>query len=298
MNKKIRIIIETSNSLPADYAKANNITVLPMAICDQEGNLYNDERSDKQKEWAYNAIETGEKVFTTSFINTGIMQEVVEKLLLEADLVIYISLSKGFSGQYNAALEVEKMFDGRFVVFDSGAVCTNMEIQNRWLIEYLKENDFNKQDIQNQIEEINRHVTTVFTTPLYQGLVNSGRIPQIVCKALKLIKLFPIIASEECNKKYGFIKKWVDVDKQLFKALDARFENPPRGKEIREMYIISSLLTKEAIAILKTNMAEHYQINESQIFVRSTPLVIFVVTLKNSFGISIYTNNLERIPLK
>lgn len=298
MNKKIRIIIETANSLPDDYAKANNITILPMAISDQDGNLYKDERSDEQKEWAYKAIESQEKIFTTSFINMGVMQEVVAKLLKEADLVIYVSLSKGFSGQYNSALEVEKVFNGKFVVFHSAAVCTNMEIQNRWLVDFLKNNDFNREYIQNHLEEINRHVATVFTTPLYQGLINSGRVPQIVSKALKLIKLFPIIASEECNKKYGFIKKWVDVDKQLFKALDERFITPPRGEEIREMYIISSLLTMEAIAALKTSMATYYQISESQIHVRSTPLVIFVVTLKNSFGISVYTNNLERIPLK
>lgn len=295
--KNIRFIIETSTTLPDEYLKANKITPMYMSISDKEGNMYVDERTDKQKAWVSTEIETKSTVFATSFINVGIMQEVVEKLLKECDCVVYVSLGKLYSGQYNSAMEVQKHFKGKFVVLHSNAISVNHEILTRWTIEYLKTAPIDVNYIEAQYNEMNKHITTIFTTPKYDGLIKTGRVPPIVVKALKMIKLIPLIASEEVNKRYKFFRKWSEAERQVFEGVDGRFKIAPRGTEIKELYITASILSKEYVEKLKDLASKYFHVSKDIIQVRTTPLVVFVSTLKDSFGITVYTKTLEKLKL-
>ncbi|MGL4948562.1 MAG: DegV family protein [Mycoplasma sp.] len=297
--EKIRIIIDTTTTVQDDFIKKHNLYVIHNCISDENGNVYRDEKTIEQKRWVSEKIRNEGVIFTTSFINGAIMQEAVEELLKTCDKVLYVSLGKGFSGQYSSALQVEKIFDGKFVVFDSNSVCANNEILVKWLVEYVEAgNPIDKAVIEAHMDEINSMAPTLFTTPIYDGLIKNGRIPSYVAKILKISKLFPIIATEESNKKFGFFRKWEHNQIKIIEGLDSRFgTQKPRGDDIKEVYINESLLPENVLESLILQLMNYFQIPREKINVRSNPLLIFSSTLIDSYGVTILTNGIKKIKL-
>lgn len=294
--KKIRFITDTSTTLTDEFIKANNIVKLPNSITDAD-KVYFDDRTDKQKEWVSEQVENQKARFSTSFVNFQVMHDAVAELLKECDLVLYVSLGKGYSGQYNSAMEVVKKFKGKFIAYQSDAIACNSEILIQWLVDYAKTNDdFDVKTIETKMYELNTHITTIFATPKYEGLCSSGRVPVAVAKIFKLVKLFPIVLSEEVNKRYLFFKKWSESQNKLIEALDKRFHSAPKGDEVKQIIICSSLLKKDYLDSLIQKLIVHYQIAKEKISVRTTPLVVMVATLVDSVGLCIYTKTLQKIP--
>ncbi|MGL4950918.1 MAG: DegV family protein [Mycoplasma sp.] len=296
--EKIKIIIDTMTTLQEDYIKKNDLLVLKNCLSDSKGNIYPDERTDEQKRIICEKVKKEGEVFTTSFINGAIMQDAAEKLLKTCDKVLYISLGKGFSGQFNVASQVEKEMNGKFIVFDTDTVAANTEILVRWLVEYIKTNPVDKAVMEAKMRDINETAPTLFTTRFYDGLIKAGRMPSFMGKILKVSKLFPIVATEESNKKFGFFKKWETNQEKLIESMDERFgETKPRGKDIKTIYITSSLLPAETIEELKEKISKHFQVDKKIIEVRTTPLMVFCSSLDDSYGITILTNGMKRIKL-
>ncbi|MGL4951544.1 MAG: DegV family protein [Mycoplasma sp.] len=297
--KKIRIIIDTMTTVTDDFIKEHNLHLLRNCLSDHAGNVYVDEKTDEQKRWVANMIETKGEFFATSYINGTIMQEAVEELLKTCDMVLYVSLGKGFSGQYSAALQVEKLFDGKFIVFDSNSVAANNEILLKWLVEYIESgNEIDKKYIEAKMQEINDTAPTLFTTPVYQGLIKAGRVPYLVAKILRISKLFPLIATEESNKKYGFFKKWESNQMKIIEGLDERFGGQkPRGKDIKNIYIVNSLLDQATIDSLIEKLHNYFEVSKDIILVRTTPLMIFSGTLLNSYGVTVQTHTMKKTKL-
>ena len=60
------------------------------------------------------------------------------------------------------------------------------------------------QALEDLVTKINKHTTTLFVTPNLDAISVSGRVAAAVVKALKLVKIFPMIRTENGNHKFGY----------------------------------------------------------------------------------------------
>lgn len=290
--KKIGFMYDSTGSVDKDFLKENDIYLIRNSINDIDGNIYIDECTDEQKAQICELMIDQKIKIKTSLVNKQIIKEAAESMLKKYEKVIYISIAPTFSGQYNNAIEVASELNGKFLVVHSNSTAIQSEIVLKWAIEYVKEHkDINQEKMQSEVIELSKHITTMFTTPNWDGLISSGRVPVVVAKTLKLAKMFPVIAAEETNQKERFYRKWTEAIPNLLDAIDKRFNKPPRGSDIKEIYLCQSICTKDVISNILKQMANHFKIKINEIKVRTTPLCVMVTTLSHSFGMAILTSN-------
>lgn len=289
--KKIGILIDSTATVDQAYIKKHNIELIFNSVNDDDGNIYVDDCTDAQKEMLCNLIVGESKAIRTSSINSQIIEDKFREMMKRYDKIIYLCLAPSFSGQYNNAVSAKANVGSDDVyVVHSNSIAVQTEVVLRWMVENLKVVDgLSQEALQDTINGMSRHITTMFTANTFEGMMITGRIPPTVAKILKLAKMFPIIRAEETNTKNNLYRKWTESIPNVLKAVDERFNQPPRGNQIQQLYLCQSLCTSERIAEIKQAMADHFNYDINAIMVRTTPLAVLATTLKNSFGICVYT---------
>ena len=100
--KKIRIVTDSAADVPADYASALDITVVPL-IVHMGGKHYRD-GVDISGEAFYRELEATRSVTTTSLPTLASFEQVYRSLTADGYDVVSIHMSSKLSGTYNAAL--------------------------------------------------------------------------------------------------------------------------------------------------------------------------------------------------
>lgn len=289
---KISILIDSTSTIENQYLEKNHIQVIANSVNDNDGNVYEDDCTDEQKLKIAKKIED-DVVMKTSLINEQKIYEKIQELLKKNEQVIFLCIGPGFSGQYNNALNVQqKIGTDRLLVLHTNSTACQSEMVLHWLVQKISDKQFewNQNILQNEILELSNHITTMFTTNIYKGFINAGRVPSIVAKTLKLTKTFPVIQAEDTNTRERFFRKWNHAIENILDAIDKRFNKPPRGKDIKELYLCQSLCKKEIINDILEKMANHFKFNINEIKIRTTPLCVLMTTCLNSFGMAIWTN--------
>ncbi len=291
--EKLAILIDSTSTFDQSEIKKNGIHLIYNSINDDEGNIIEDICSDEQKRQLCELITKEHKAIKTSSINSQLLQEKFLELQKKYDQVIYLTLAPSFSSQYNNALLAKAAIGSKdVIVLHSQSVAAQTEIILEWLLNYVKTHkEFNQEAMQKEIAEVAKHITTILTTFHLEGLITSGRIPTSVAKLLKLAKMFPLIQGEETHKKAGLYRKWSESTKNVLEAIDNRFPQPPRGNKIKEIILCQTLCEPERIKELVAKIAEHFEVKETIIKVRITPLLVLTACLKDSFGVTVYTTD-------
>ncbi len=287
--KKVGILIDSTSTFDEKEVKSQDIHLIYNSVNDDDGNVIEDICSDEQKRQICDLIAKERRTMRTSSVNSQIIQDKINELLKKYEYVVYITLAPTFSGQYNNALAAKACIGNKnVIILHSGSVAVQTEIVLNSIMKYINDgNEMDQDKMQNHIFELSKHITTILTTFHLEGLIASGRIPTPVAKLLKLAKMHPIIQGEETHKKAGLYRKWTESTKNVLEAIDNRFPKPPRGKDIKEVYLCQSLCEPERIEELLTKIAEHFQIDKKIIKVRVTPLLVLSATLKDSFGVTV-----------
>ena len=123
--RKVAILTDSNSGITQEEAKANGLYVLPTPVYIDDEVFY--EGVDLTTETFFKRQAEGADIKTSM----PVMGDVIdrwEELLKEYDEVVYIPLSSGLSGSYNAALMLADDYDGKVQVVNNQRISVTMKI--------------------------------------------------------------------------------------------------------------------------------------------------------------------------
>ena len=206
----ISVYVDSGANIPAVYVEKYGINVIPFVnlvdgkeVTGFEPGLTEEEERQKGKEY-YDSIRNGAKV-STSLINTGTFEEIFEKELAAGNDVIYIAISSGISGTYNAARAAceelkEKYPDREVYAVDSMNASLASGIPAIYATE-LAAKGVGAGKIAQLLTDAAPYMNGVFTVGDLKYLANTGRISGVAAFAGNVLNIKPILK----GNSQGFI---------------------------------------------------------------------------------------------
>ncbi len=198
----ISVYVDSGANIPAVYVEKHGIKVIPFInlvdgreVPGFEPGLTEEEERQKGKEY-YDSIRNGAKV-STSLINTGTFEDAFEKELASGNDVIYISISSGISGTYNAARSAceelkEKYPDREIYAVDSMNASLASGIPAIYATE-LAAKGVSAGKIAQLLKDAAPYMNGVFTVGDLKYLANTGRISGVAAFAGNVLNIKPIL---------------------------------------------------------------------------------------------------------
>lgn len=293
---KFHIVIDSMSTVDDKmFEDDSDISVIPYSINDIEGNLTKDNFTNKQKDDILVKIERGLEQ-KTSFVPNAQLEVVFQDLCKAHDIVIYICASEGYTGQFKSAKLLESKFKNLWVI-NSLSIASTIESLARSILELSKSNQkITKKHIEDLATKVSNESIIIFSPKDVTGMMNSGRVPNILIKLMKLTKTHPLIKCEEKNKPTGNItRKWDEIWDRIMETTQKIYGKLLNGDEIKYVYLYDSLISSNEIAKVKKRISKFFKIDSKKILIRPTPLPILVYTLRLSVGIGITTNDISKI---
>lgn len=230
------LVTDSSANLPEDLIKKFDIKIISLSFfVDNEEYLSykEDETTDISK--FYKMMRSG-KVIKTSLINEDTFIKNFEKYLKEGHDILYIGMTSGISGTYNASVlasdSLKEMYpDRRIVTIDSLSVSLGLGL----LVYYaalLKEKGKSIDEIKEWIEENKLKMRHQFTVEDLMFLKRGGRIPATVAIIGSVLNIKPLLKVD----KTGIL---VNIGKARGRknSLDKIFETLECAEDIENQYI-------------------------------------------------------------
>ena len=201
--QKIALITDSACDLDLNTLKENNINLLPLRIIYSNGD-YRD-RIDISPQEVYDNLE--KEVPKTSLPSAQDTEETLNRLEEEGYThVIYISISSGLSGSFNAirlALEdhpklTSFVYDSKILAYPQGEIVLEVA-------KLIKEGK-SYEEIIKEIPEIRKRVIGYFTINTLEYLRKGGRIGRLAGTVGELLNLKPIITTDEDGVFYNVVK--------------------------------------------------------------------------------------------
>lgn len=201
--QKIALITDSACDLDLNTLRENNINLLPLRIIYSNGD-YRD-RIDISPQEVYDNLE--KEVPKTSLPSAQETEEILSKLEQEGYThVIYISISSGLSGSFNAirlALEdhpklTSFVYDSKILAYPQGEIVLEVA-------KLIKEGK-SYEEIIKEIPEIRKRVIGYFTINTLEYLKRGGRIGRLAGTVGELLNLKPIITTDEDGVYYNVAK--------------------------------------------------------------------------------------------
>ena len=211
-----QIFVDSAANLPAVIAKQYNIHVISFInlVSGKEITCYNpnlspEEERQKGTEY-YNAMRQGCEI-KTGLISTATFEEEFQKALLADQDVLYFSLSKNISGNYNSArLAAEDLLsktNGRKIrLIDS----LNASLAQGILAIYaseMRDKGMSVDEVADLLESCVGKMNGVFTVGDLKYLSHTGRIKGSVATIGNVLKIKPILR----GNKDGYIVTYKNV---------------------------------------------------------------------------------------
>lgn len=194
----IGIVTDTSAGIRKDEAKKLGIYVVPMPFYLDEKE-YLEGKEDLTN--FYNMLDNAKDV-KTSHPNFELVSEVWDEALKENDEIIYLPLTSGLSGAYNAAcvLSQDEKYDGKVTVIDGRgvSVISYFEILD---IKKMVEKGCDVNTIKEKIEANNKNQKIYICVDDLNYLVKGGRIDKNVATIGNMLQIKPILESDGGNFK-------------------------------------------------------------------------------------------------
>lgn len=230
------LVTDSSANLPEYLIKKFDIKIISLSFfVDNEEYLSykEDETTDISK--FYKMMRSG-KVIKTSLINEDTFIKNFEKYLKEGHDILYIGMTSGISGTYNASVlasdSLKEMYpDRRIVTIDSLSVSLGLGL----LVYYaalLKEKGKSIDEIKEWIEDNKLKMRHQFTVEDLMFLKRGGRIPATVAIIGSVLNIKPLLKVD----KTGIL---VNIGKARGRknSLDKIFETLECAEDIENQYI-------------------------------------------------------------
>ena len=208
------IIVDSAANIPADLVKKFKIKVLSFVnlvngkeVTCFDPDLSEEEERQKGKEY-YDAIRSGAEV-KTGLISSGIFEDTFREILKQDKDILYFSLSKNISGNYNSArIAAEELMDSgeyshKIRLIDS----LNASLAQGILAIYaseMRDKGMAFDDVADELETYPSRMNGVFTVGDLKYLSRTGRISGTSALIGNVLSIKPILR----GNKDGYIVQY------------------------------------------------------------------------------------------
>lgn len=208
------IIVDSAANIPADLVKKFKIKVLSFVnlvngkeVTCFDPDLSEEEERQKGKEY-YDAIRSGAEV-KTGLISSGIFEDTFREILEQDKDILYFSLSKNISGNYNSArIAAEELMDSgeyshKIRLIDS----LNASLAQGILAIYaseMRDKGMTFDDVADELETYPARMNGVFTVGDLKYLSRTGRISGTSALIGNVLSIKPILR----GNKDGYIVQY------------------------------------------------------------------------------------------
>ena len=208
------IIVDSAANIPADLVKKFKIKVLSFVnlvngkeVTCFDPDLSEEEERQKGKEY-YDAIRSGAEV-KTGLISSGIFEDTFREILEQDKDILYFSLSKNISGNYNSArIAAEELMDSgeyshKIRLIDS----LNASLAQGILAIYaseMRDKGMACDDVADELETYPARMNGVFTVGDLKYLSRTGRISGTSALIGNVLSIKPILR----GNKDGYIVQY------------------------------------------------------------------------------------------
>lgn len=289
--KKILLLTDTCASLTKETAKELDVCVLPLSIYDQDGKQY----ANKDLEFSHENIlklqESG-TIFSTGCTSQLLLEETIKFYIDSYDYILALPISSKWSSQYShiKALSNQPNFKNKLYVADVLDFGFNIEILCRELREKINSGIDNINELIKYAEDFHNFTLSFFVCKQLKGLVNSGRVPNVIAKLFKLTKIYPIIKVDQENHFGGIVKKWDEAMPECVKQLIKNFGGKLTKNDIKNISIISLDCSTEYINQVKKLIVNELKIDESIIELRNVPNIFVHIVSRGAIGLQVVAN--------
>lgn len=230
-NKKTTAILTDSIAdIPKDVIKKYNIHILPLTILIEETE-HLDTLTITNKEVF--RIQDQNISVTSSLPGTNTINRYFEHLEMHYENVIYISVSSGLSGSYNAVKKATEVYTGKLNIFmiDSQLNSIAQGLLVKQAGSYVSEN-MDVTDIVNKLEKDILNIEILVSVSDLEAMIRSGRIPKKAGQFLKKIKLYPTVSLKNgVGSLFGVSRNRKALQKKIIKKVQKD------NREIKEIII-------------------------------------------------------------
>ncbi len=256
--KKIAIITDSAGDLSRDFAKKHNIKIIPLRICFSDKEYLDgvNIRSDE----IYPLMET--EIPKSSLPSRDDILSAFKQAKNEGYTdAIYIGISSGLSGTFNAVRLVASEFKGLNIhCFDTKTLSCAQNMIILAAIAALKTTD-NVQEILTKLQAMRQKMIAMFCVRDLTYLIKGGRIGKVAGTVGSLLKLCPVIKVND-DGIYETAAKTIGFNRAL-DALVNEIKNKFANAEVAISLTYSS--NKEIAEKIKSEVKKYCKIKSCEI---------------------------------
>ncbi|WP_338452411.1 DegV family protein [Niallia oryzisoli] len=242
--KKIAWITDSTCYIEPEYAKQNDIFIVPIGIT-FENETYKD-GIDITEDELYQRLATSRSLPKTSQPVIGELATLFEELKKEYDLAIAVHLSTELSGTANATKQAADIADFPLELVDSRLISLPVAHLIQKGQEMIREG-FSPEDTASKLRTMYRSNKLYVMIGSMDQLHKSGRVSAIQMMMGSLLQIKPILTFEE-GKLIPYDK--VRSQKKALAYMVARLkEDLEQGLNIKTVYILEGSAKQEALSI-------------------------------------------------
>lgn len=291
MKQKILILVDSASTITPEIAKKYDIEVLPLSIYRNDGQSYIYEALKMTGEEFLKMGDEGYK-FSTSCTPQGILEEVISIKLKEYDCILALPINQKWSSQYDhiKALSLQPEYQGKLFVANTVEFGYAIECLAIELREMINSGSYTMDDLVNYANDFHNKTICFFACKELQGLVNSGRVPRILAKGLKLLKIKPIIRFEGENHLEAMLKNFSEVINRFIKATLKTFGGKLPAKDIKSIAILNIDNSKEYLGEVVSDLVTAFGIPKDKIVIKMAPNIFVNIAGHEAIGVHFITN--------
>ena len=294
MENKILILTDSSSTISKEMCEQYDIVVLPLSLLRNDGVTYTYEAMNMTTEDFLKMDDEGYS-FKTSCTPTGIIEEVVKNQFLKYDKIIALPISQKWSSQYNhlKSLSLMDEYKNKLYVANTMEYGYGLERIAIEIREKINAGESNIDELIKYAENFKNYSVSYYACQSLTGLVNSGRVPKVIAKIMKLAKIKPIIRVEGENKLESIIKNFSEVINKIIKASIKIYGNRLSNKDIRNIAVLSTDNSDEYINDIIIDLSKALNIDKSIIEIRKVPNIFVNIASRGAIGLHIVANKLK-----
>lgn len=187
--KKIAIITDSNSGITQIQAKELGIDVVPMPFFINEETFYEDINLTNKE--FYERLNDNANISTTQPSPQSLL-DLWDKVLEDAESIVYIPMSSGLSGSCQTAIMLSNDYDGKVQVVDNLRISVTQRQAVLDAIE-LSKKDMSAKEIKDYLEKVKLEASIYIMVDTLKYLKKGGRITPAAATLGTLLRIKPVL---------------------------------------------------------------------------------------------------------